>query len=162
MMPTPSKIHFTWQPILRAVKSALAGVAAIYIADLLKLPQSYWAAISALVVMGADVGETIKASRDRLLGTAIGAMTGGAFAFFEKGNLLWFGGAVAVATLICEVLNLKQSLRLAGTTVAIIMLTAGSATLLSTIIHRVVEVSLGIVVALAITAIPPRLAGDNT
>jgi uncharacterized membrane protein YgaE (UPF0421/DUF939 family) len=128
----------------------------------LKLPQSYWAAISALVVMGADVDETFKASRDRLLGTAIGAITGGAFAFFGKSHLLWFGGAVAVTTLICEALNLKQSLRLAGTTVAIIMLTADSATLLSTIIHRVLEVSLGIIVALAITAIPPRLAVDNT
>lgn len=162
MRPTPFKIHVTPRDIVHALKSAVAGMAAIYIADLLKLPQSYWAAITALVVMGADVVETFKASRDRLLGTAIGAVTGSAFAFFGNTHLLWFGAAVGVTTLICEALNLTQSLRLAGATVAIIMLTGGSEPLLATAFHRVLEVSLGVVVALAISAIPPRFAVENS
>jgi uncharacterized membrane protein YccC len=67
----------TFELVVHAVKSAIAGAGALYIAEIVQLPQGYWAAISALVVMGADVGETFKASRDRLIGTAVGAVTGG-------------------------------------------------------------------------------------
>ena len=152
----PLKNPLTPQLVAHAVKSAIAGAAALYLAALATLPQGYWAAISALVVMGADVGETFKASRDRLIGTAVGAVTGGIFAFFGRRHVVWFAVAVCVTALVCEVLDLKQSLRLAGVTVAIIMLTGESASPLPTIIHRFLEVSLGIVVALSVSVLPPR------
>jgi len=140
----------------------MAGAGALYIADLVNLPQAYWAAISALVVMGADVGETFKASRDRLSGTAIGAVTGGIFAFFGRRHLLWFALAVCATALLCEALKLKQSLRLAGVTVAVIMLTGDSPSPVPTMIHRFLEVSLGIVVALVISALPPRASEPSS
>jgi uncharacterized membrane protein YccC len=63
---------------------------------------------------------------------------------------------VCGTALVCQALHLKQSLRLAGVTVAIVMLTGDSASPLPTIVHRFLEVSLGILVALVISALPPR------
>ncbi|MFZ0284183.1 MAG: FUSC family protein, partial [Terriglobales bacterium] len=141
---------------VQAVKVGIAGVVAILAARLLRLPQGYWAAISAFVVMGSDVRETVAASRGRFIGTAIGAALGAVFVIMGGIHLLWFGVAVAATVLICKSLGLGQSYRLACVTVAIVMLTgdAGSPWMIST--HRFLEVSLGIVIALIISALPPR------
>ncbi len=142
--------------IAHAVKIGIAGVASIVATKLLKLPQGYWAAISAFVVMGSDVGATVAASRDQLIGTAIGAALGAAFVALWGVHLLWFGVAVAATVLVCESLGLGQSYRLACVTVAIVMLinTAGSPWKSAT--YRFLEVALGIVVALMISALPPK------
>jgi uncharacterized membrane protein YccC len=146
------------QYIVHAVKIGVAGVVAILVARLLKLPQGYWAAISAFVVMGSDVSTTFAASRDRLIGTAIGAVLGAAFVVLLGAHLVWFGIAVAATVLICESVGLGQSYRLACVTVAIIMLinTAGSPWWSAA--YRFAEVALGILIALLISALPPKSA----
>ena len=55
-----------------AAKTGLAAVVSFYLARFLELPESYWAAISAIIVMYSDVSRTVKASGYRLVGTAIG------------------------------------------------------------------------------------------
>lgn len=69
-------------------KTGLAAALAYYLAHFLRLPESYWAAISAIIVMYSDVSRTMIASGQRLVGTAIGVCVGGVFAalFSEK---LW-------------------------------------------------------------------------
>jgi uncharacterized membrane protein YgaE (UPF0421/DUF939 family) len=146
--------NLTPQTITQAVKTSLAAVISIYIANLFKLPQGYWAAISAIVVMQSEVGTTLAASRDRLIGTAIGACMGAVFAAFLGGTILWFGAAVIITILICQFLGLDKSYRLACVTVAIVMLIYHPGAPWAPAIHRFLEVALGIVIALAITAIP--------
>lgn len=144
------------QHVIHAVKIGIAGVVSILVARMLKLPQGYWAAFSAFVVMGTDVGTTFAASRDRLIGTAIGAVLGAVFVALLGVHLVWFGVAVALTVLICESAGLGQSYRLACVTVAIVMLinTAGSPW--KSAAYRFVEVALGIVIALLISALPPK------
>jgi len=149
------------QSLVRAAKIGIAGIVSIYAARLFHLPQGYWAAISSFVVLGSDVGTTVRASRDRLIGTAIGAFVGAAFCFFGGPHLLWFGLAAAVTVLICEVLGLKESYRLACVTVAIIMLINNVGPPWPAAVHRFLEVSLGIMIALALSALPPRLVADD-
>jgi len=140
----------------RAIKIGVAGVAALYVANFLKLPQAYWAAISAFVVMGADVGATVRASWTRLIGTAIGAVAGAMFVQFW-GNHLWsFGLAAIVTVLLCTLLNLEQSYRLACVTVAIVMLIHNAESPWRLALWRFLEVAVGIMVALAISALPPK------
>ncbi len=146
----------TRENLILALKMGIAGVASIFIANLLKLPQGYWAAFSAFVVIGTDMRTTLKASADRLLGTAIGAILGGVFAYFWGGHLLLFGLAVALTVLICEVLKLGPSYRLACVTVALVMLIGKSGSPWSMALHRFLEVALGIVVGVIISALPPR------
>src|SRR5271154_5109354 len=97
----------------QAVKTAIAGVISLYITRLFQLPEGYWAAISALIVMQSNVGATLDASRTRLAGTAVGAVVGGAFVALWGANMLAFGVAVAIAFFVCTELRLAESQRLA-------------------------------------------------
>jgi uncharacterized membrane protein YccC len=135
----------------QAVKTAIAGVISLYVINLFQLPQGYWAAISALIVMQSNVGATLTASRTRLAGTAVGAVVAGLFFSMWRGNTLGFAVAVAIAFFACGLLNLADSQRLATVTVAIIMLAGltGSGWVIA--LHRFAEVALGIMIALLVS-----------
>lgn len=106
----------------QAAKTGLAAAAAFYLARFLGLPESYWAAISAIIVMYSDLSRTLKASGTRLIGTAIGVSIGGAFAALFGQKLWAFAVAVALTLLICGLLGFAEAARLAGVAVVIVML----------------------------------------
>src|ERR1019366_5939045 len=113
--------------IKQAIKTAAAGVASLYAAKLCRLPEDYWASISALIVRQSRVG----------------AVVGGVFVAMWDVNVLAFGAAVAIAFYLCSILKLAESQRLATVTVAILMLAGrGSATWIIGL-HRFLEVSIG-------------------
>ena len=137
--------------LLLAAKSALAATLCYWIATLAGLHDGYWGSITAIIVMQSNVGSTVTASRDRLVGTLIGAAFGAVFSL--PGVSLWtYVPAMLLAMVTCSLLGLKNSSRLAGVTVTILMLVqqhGGSRWLLP--LHRVLEVLLGIVIALGIS-----------
>jgi len=135
----------------QAIKTAIAGVVAMYITRLFHLPEGYWAAFSALIVMQSNVGATLSASRTRLAGTAVGAVVGGAFVALWGANILGFGLAVTIAFFACAELRLAESQRLATVTVAIIMLVSRTSAAWVIALHRFAEVALGILIALVIS-----------
>src|SRR5580698_7373225 len=139
------------ESVKQAVKTAVAGLVSLYITQLLRLPEGYWATISALIVMQSNVGATLTASRTRLAGTAVGAIVGGAFVALWGDSIPGFALAVAVAFFLCFVLRLPDSQRLATVTVAIIMLIGRPVSPWSLALHRFIEVSLGILIALVIS-----------
>jgi uncharacterized membrane protein YgaE (UPF0421/DUF939 family) len=107
--------------------------------------------------MQSEVGATFTASRDRLVGTGVGAVTSALFVAYVGDSLLWFAVAVVITMLICQWAGLDQSYRLACVTVAIIMLIPYTGPPWRVAMHRFIEVALGIVIALGVTAIPlPR------
>jgi uncharacterized membrane protein YgaE (UPF0421/DUF939 family) len=150
--------RFNVEKLAQALRIGVAGILSIYVANLFKLPQGYWAAISAFVVLGSDVKTTVRASGERLMGTAIGALTGAVFAYFWGSHLLWFGVAATLTVLLCELLGLGQSYRLACVTVAIIMLINSTTSPWNAALNRFLEVALGIVIALILSAVPPGRA----
>jgi len=108
-------------------------VLAYLLAVWLRLPGGYWAAISAIVVMQSEVGATVTACRDRLGGTIIGSLIGWLTALVWHDSIAVFGLAVLVVMVLCAALSLQNAGRLAGVTVAIIVLiphTGRSGTLL--------------------------------
>lgn len=135
----------------QAIKTAVAGVISLYFTDLFHLPQGYWAAITALIVMQSNVGATLNASRTRLAGTAVGAVVGGLFAATFGMNMLGFALAVAIAFFVCDLLHLAESQRLATVTIAIIMLIGSAKSAWIIALHRFTEVALGILVALVVS-----------
>lgn len=137
----------------QAIKTAVAGVVSLFVTQLFHLPEGYWAAISALIVMQSNVGATLSASRTRLGGTAVGAVVGGAFVALWGVNMLGFALAIAIAFFLCFVLRLPESQRLATVTVAIIMLIGRSTSPWIIALHRFVEVSVGILIALLISLV---------
>ena len=62
--------------IKQAFITAGAAVSSLYITDWFKLPQGFWAVMSAIVVMQSDAKATISASWMRIAGTFVGALVG--------------------------------------------------------------------------------------
>ena len=145
----------TWERqrlLIHAAKTALAAALCWWLALRFGLHDGYWGSISAIIVLQSNVGSTVNASRDRILGTLIGAVLGFSFSLF--GVLPWnFILAVLVAVIVCGLLGLKSSSRLAGVTIAIVMLVQKAGPRWELALDRVVEVVLGIVVALAVTTL---------
>ena len=122
------------------------------------LREGYWAAISAIVVMQSELGATVDASRDRLIGTAIGGVIGWACASLWNGNLLIYAAGIFLSMVVCWALNLGTAGRLSGVTVSIITLVAHTTSTAVMAMHRFFEVSLGIVIALAFTLCEVRIS----
>ncbi len=138
--------------IVLAAKTALAAALCWWLGRHFGLHEGYWAAISAIIVLQSNVGATVTASRDRLLGTLIGAAS--AFAFSYIGALPWnYLLAVLAAVIVSGLFGLRNSARLAGVTVSILMLVPRAIPHWALPIGRVGEVLLGIVVALAVSTL---------
>lgn len=138
--------------LIHAAKTALAAALCWALAKRFGLPDGYWGAISAIIVLQSNVGATVTASRDRLLGTLMGAVFG--FAFSVYGAPPWnYILAVLLAVIVCGLLGLRNSSRLAGVTITIIMLVPKVGSRWELALDRVGEVLLGIVVALVVTTL---------
>jgi len=137
--------------LIHAGRTALAASLCWWLALRFGLHGGYWGAISAIIVLQSNVGATINAPRDRLLGTIIGAVLGFSCTLF--GALPWnYILAVFLAVVVCGLLGFRNSSRLAGVTVTIVMLVqSGSRRTIA--LDRVIQVVLGIVVAVAVTVL---------
>jgi uncharacterized membrane protein YccC len=151
--PVPREVGI----IRQAVKTSAAATLSLYLAGLFGLPEPYWGAVSAIIVMQSDLGTLETASINRLAGTAIGAMVG-ALAVSFWGSSLWsFGAAVLCAILFCAVVGRWETYRFAGVTVSIVMLVAHHGTSWMVALHRFLEVSFGILVAFLVAMADSRL-----
>jgi hypothetical protein len=154
MAPEDKDSLFTWERrrlLIHGAKTALAATLCWWLARLFGLHDGYWGAISAIIVLQSNFGATITASRDRILGTLIGAALG--FSFSLVGTVPWnYIAAVFAAVVVCGLLGLRSSSRLAGVTITIVMLVQSSSH--KTIaLDRVLQVMLGILVALAVSTL---------
>jgi uncharacterized membrane protein YccC len=145
----------TWERkrlLIHGAKTALAAGLCWALARQFGMHDGYWGSISAIIVLQSNVGSTVNASRDRFLGTLIGAMIGFSFSLF--GTLPWnYGLAVLTAIVVCGLLGLRSSSRLAGVTITIVMLVQQTGSVQRLALDRVTEVALGILVALAVTTL---------
>jgi uncharacterized membrane protein YgaE (UPF0421/DUF939 family) len=142
------------KPIIKqAFVTAVTAISCLYLAQWLKLPQYFWAVMSSIVVMQSDAKATISASWMRIVGTLVGALIGGLFLALWGFHVWAFGAAIALVVLICSLLKLAESYRIAAVTVAVVMLTGHDASPWTTATDRFWEVSFGILVALLISSL---------
>jgi len=138
--------------VIHAAKTALAAALCWWLAMHFGLHEGYWGSISAIIVLQSNFGSTITASRDRLLGTLIGALLGFSFSLF--GTLPWnYFAAVILAITICGLLGFRSSSRLAGVTITIVMLVRTTGSHWTIALDRVSQVIFGIIVALAVSTL---------
>jgi uncharacterized membrane protein YccC len=143
--------------LIHAVRTAIAGTAALLIGSLFRLPESYWAAITTIIVMQSTLGAALTASKQRLAGTALGAAMGALLATYVGSNVAAFGAGVFLLGVICAFLRIERNAyRYAGITLAIVMLVARTSPAWLIAVHRFVEISVGIAVALILTAVWPE------
>lgn len=143
--------------VAHSVRTAVAAVGALLLARLLRLPDAYWASITALIVMQSTFGAALTISAQRFVGTAVGAVLGALAATYFHSNVAVYGVLVFLVGLLCAALRIERiAYRYASITLAIIMLIPRVVGPWTTAGRRFVEVSLGIIVALALAAIWPE------
>jgi uncharacterized membrane protein YgaE (UPF0421/DUF939 family) len=152
----------TWLPmdqkeVLHSIRTAVAAVGSLLIARFCRLPESYWAAVTAIVIMQSTLGAAWTVSKQRFVGTALGAAMGALLTPYAAQNVAAFGAGEFVLGLICALLCIgRNAFRYAGITLAIVMLVARAEPAWMIAIHRFLEISVGIVVGLLLTAVWPE------
>ena len=143
--------------LTHAARTAVAAVVLWFVAHGSGLPEAYWAAISTMIVMQSTLGSSLGISAQRFAGTVVGAALGGLLGTYFPGNVLVFGAAVFGIGAVCAAVRVERSAyRYAGITLAIVMLISRPRSPWVIALHRFLEVSIGIVVGLAISAVWPE------
>jgi uncharacterized membrane protein YccC len=146
------------------LRMSAAGLITFALAEMLGLPRSYWAVLTAVIVMQASVGGSLKAMIDRFLGTIGGAAWGAVVtATLPHADPLWTGIALAVALVpLAGLVAFRPAFRVAPVTAAIVLLgNPDQQGVLHTAFERVFEIGLGSLVALAVALLvsPDRAHG---
>ena len=155
-----------WRSELRlAARTTVAALLAYAAAELLRMGQAYWAVLTAVIVMQASLGGSLKAMFDRLAGTVGGAAWGVVVAFLvPHGEPGWIAIALALAVAPAAfAAALKPWLRIAPVTAVIVLLSTQAQTVgpLAYGFERVLEILLGVAVAIvvALLILPDRAHG---
>lgn len=125
----------------------MAALTALALAQLLELPLPLWAVITAVIVTQMNVGRSLKASFDYLVGTLGGALYGGAVAVFipHGSEVTLLAVLVLVVAPLAFIATVNPRFSAATVTGIIVLLlpqiTNGSAVASAT--DRVIEVALG-------------------
>ena len=145
------------QELIHSVRTAVAALISLELARLFRLPEAYWTAITTIIVMQSTLGASLTVSGQRLAGTILGCALGALLATYLPPNVILFSAGVFVLGVICALLGLERNAyRFAGITLAIVMLIGRTQAARIIAAHRFFEVTLGIAVALLLTALWPE------
>jgi uncharacterized membrane protein YccC len=135
------------------LRTATAAGAALVLSQLLSLPEGYWTVITSIVIMQANLGASLAAAGDRLLGTFAGAALGFVVARLTPSTALWTLAGLVLATALLAMLAMRfPSFRIAPVTAAILLISAPShADPSLSAIHRVTEIGVGCIIGIAVS-----------
>lgn len=86
------RVNWTgWPVLVHSLRTAVVAVASLLVARLLRLPATYWAPITTLVITQSSLGAAFSVSWQRFIGTALGAAVGGLVASYFPPHVLVFG-----------------------------------------------------------------------
>jgi len=139
---------------LDSLRTTFAAVVAMLLARLLKLPEYYWAPISAIVVVQSTI-PPLTLAWQRFVGTALGAVLGAALATFFPPNAAVYAAGILLCGMLAWLLRVGAAYRFAGITLSIVLLIPHTSGPWIVGWHRFLEVSLGIAVALVLTTVWP-------
>jgi uncharacterized membrane protein YccC len=109
--------------IEHSARTAVAAVVSLLVARWFGLSESYWAAVTTLVIMQSTLGAALPVSAQRLAGTALGAAVGALADTYYPGNALVFGAYILLLGIVFVPFRLeRKAYRYAGITLGIIML----------------------------------------
>lgn len=117
----------------------------------MQLPEAHWACLSTVLVMQSDHGATATESRNRLIGTAVGALLGLVAVILADrlGSYSWLLYTVTIwlCMLLTGLLDLHGSGRFAGVAATVVMLIPSALPHTIVALRRFSEVAFGILVA---------------
>jgi len=140
------------QSLSISLRTAVAAVLAYVLAKGLRLPEFYWAPISTIVILLSTI-DPLTLAWQRFVGTALGAALGALIATHFNANWMVYGAGIFVCGIFSTILRLHSAYRFASIALTIVLLVTHGRPPWTLALHRFIEVSLGIVVALAITLV---------
>lgn len=113
-----------------ALKTGLAAGLSLFVglslSSVLNRPDTLisglWCVLSSIVVSQTHLGETYKAAWLRFLGIFIGSILGGILTIYLGSDPISLGFGIFFTVIICSILNIKDSFRIACMSVAVVML----------------------------------------
>ena len=149
-----SRLGISRAVLINSLRTAVAAVLSMLLARRVKLPEFYWAPISAIVIMLSTINPLTLAWQ-RFAGTALGAALGALLASFLRPNWIVYGLGIFACGIISALLRLGAAYRFAAIAFTIVVLIAHARSPWIVATHRFIEVSLGIAVALLVTVLWP-------
>ena len=144
--------HGRWRP---GVQLAGAVALAWIVSVALRLPESFWAVMSVLIVMRPSAGSTLDAGWDRVRGTAAGALCGLAGVYLHHHGAPVLPVTLAVVMLLAFAGAAVPGLRSAPVAALIILSAVGipGHSALQVALLRMVQIGIGVGVALAVSTV---------
>jgi uncharacterized membrane protein YccC len=131
---------------------------------LLGISEGYWSLITVVIVTQPDLSGTVSASRNRIIGTLIGAAVGALALLGREHGLptlpLYAAGLVPLVLLTA----VRPTLRLSCITLTIVVLASGSGATIILPMQRVAEIIIGTLAALLVSLVhlsAHRATGDS-
>src|SRR6266478_633929 len=90
-----------WAVLVHSLRTAVAAVASVLVAQLFRLPETYWAAITTVVITQSSLGAALAVSWQRFVGTALGAAVVAIVASYFGPHVLVFAASVLFLGLRC-------------------------------------------------------------
>jgi uncharacterized membrane protein YgaE (UPF0421/DUF939 family) len=142
--------------LTHSTRTAVAAVVSMLMAQLLRLPEPYWAGLTTLAVVQSTPEAAEPAVVQYIGGTVMGAVVGGWAGERFPGNPLVLGACAFAIGLVFSRLRLERSAyRTATVTLGILMLVPAH-TGWTVAIHRFFDVLLGVTVGLIVSALWPE------
>ncbi|MGE4298290.1 MAG: aromatic acid exporter family protein [Desulfovibrionaceae bacterium] len=145
--------------VRHAIRTAVAAMATLAIANAFHLAQGYWAVITTVIVLHANMGRSLMAGWSRIVGTVMGAFFGALIGTLLGTGYVGLGVALFATLTICSAVPfLRESCRMAAITVGIVMLMGATQSLWLVGIERSYEIVLGVAVAMltSVLVLPAR------
>lgn len=116
-----------------ALKSGITAGAAwtigVAFATLFDRPDTFvsglWCTVAAMVVLQAHIGGTYLSAVNRLIGVLAGSVIGGLCTWSLGSNPISLCISVTLTVIFCSLLNIRESIRIAGMSVAVVMISWG-------------------------------------
>lgn len=152
-MRRPTLADISPAHIRHGIKTGIAAVLSLLLADVLHIQYGYWAVISAVIAMQMNVAEAIEMCLYRFIGTVMGAVMGVIAIMVFPDTPLGNGISVFVTTGLCAFLTRwDPRYRMAAITVSIVILaSAGHAERIDVGLFRVLEIAVGVGSAFVVT-----------
>jgi uncharacterized membrane protein YgaE (UPF0421/DUF939 family) len=152
-MPNWSKqLGLTQEAFVKSSRVTVATVISLLLARMLKLPEFYWAPISTIVILLSTINPLALAWQ-RFAGTAVGAFLGALIGSYPHQNWVVYGAGMFVCGIFSFMLRVGSAYRFAAIALSIVVLIAHHTSPWTVALHRFIEVSLGIAVALLVSCI---------
>ena len=168
--PTPAQLK---NKVLRhSARTAVAATVSVLVANLFRLPESYWAAIASLLVLQAEFGAVRKVALRRFYGAVLGTSMGALIGTYFGPNIFAFGVALFLLGLLCALMwrihpRLRDDLDrtaygYAGITLAVVALVSRDVPPWDIALHRFIESAIGIAVGLVFMTLWPDPDPDSS